>query len=91
MRPILIVLGWLEGYNSTFVLMKPETGNILGEIWQGLRFPFSINFLRPRQPVRKILRQLYKKTIYYGFLSKHLKDSSIKTPLPLPYINVVGQ
>ena len=26
-----------------------------------------------------------------GFSLKKLKDSSIKTPLPLPYINVVGQ
>ena len=26
-----------------------------------------------------------------GFSLKKLKDNSIKTPLPLPYINVVGQ
>ena len=56
--------------------------------------PFNCLWLkknfRLRQPVTKILRQI-DETIYWGFLSKKFKDSSIKTPIPFPYISVVGQ
>ena len=84
------LLRCLEGYSSTCVLIKPETGNTFSEIWQGVRFPFSINFFRLRQPVTKIIKHSIKHNLL-GFSLKKRKDSSIKTALPLSYINVVGQ
>ena len=56
------------------------------EIWQGVRFPFSINFFRLRQPVTKILRQLYK-TQFIGVPppKKNLKIAPLRSPPPPLY------
>ena len=85
--PILIVLGWLEGWNSMPTLSKPQTGNNFQEIWHGFRFPMASGSDCQSQIFcgNSIKHNLLK------FSLIRLKNNSIKTPLSLPHINVIIQ